>query len=227
MTTLSLLLAMTATPSSSVFATRLADPKAVYLEAPRFAVKGDGVSDDTDAIQDAIDAVQESAGQGILFIPEGRYRLTKTLTVWTGVRLIGFGKGRPAFYLAPNTEGFKEREKMMVFFAGRRNGAGPAPQPVVPDLAGLEGGDFPVENDANPGTFYSAISNVDFEVGEGNPGAVGIRARFAQHCFIAHLEFAWHPAWRRSTTRATSSTTCASSAASTASSPELRRRARN
>jgi sugar lactone lactonase YvrE len=43
--------------------------------------------------------------------------------------------------------------------------------------------------DANPGTFYSAISNVDFDMGEGNPGAVGIRMHGAQHCFLTHMEF--------------------------------------
>ena len=43
--------------------------------------------------------------------------------------------------------------------------------------------------DANPGTFYSAIANVDVEVGEGNPGAVVVRSHYAQHCFLAHIDF--------------------------------------
>ena len=43
--------------------------------------------------------------------------------------------------------------------------------------------------DANPGTFYSAISNIDIEIQDGNPGAVGIRAHYAQHCFLAHMDF--------------------------------------
>ena len=43
--------------------------------------------------------------------------------------------------------------------------------------------------DANPGTFYSAISNVDLEIQEGNPGAVGIRAHYAQHCYLSHMDF--------------------------------------
>ena len=42
---------------------------------------------------------------------------------------------------------------------------------------------------ANPGTFYSAISNVDFEIGEGNPAAVAVRSHFAQHCYLAHIDF--------------------------------------
>ena len=40
--------------------------------------------------------------------------------------------------------------------------------------------------DANAGTFYSAVSNIDLEIGEGNPCAVALRTHFAQHSFISH-----------------------------------------
>ena len=43
--------------------------------------------------------------------------------------------------------------------------------------------------DANPGTFYSALANVDIEIENGNSGAVVVRARYAQHCFLAHMDF--------------------------------------
>ena len=43
--------------------------------------------------------------------------------------------------------------------------------------------------DANPGTFYSAMSNVDFEIGAGNPAATGIRFRTAQHAFLSNMDF--------------------------------------
>ncbi len=59
----------------------------------------------------------------------------------------------------------------MFFFAGARPAAGETPP------------------DANPGTFYSAIGNADIEIAEGNPGAVGVRAHYAQHCFLAHMDF--------------------------------------
>ncbi len=170
---------------ASFYPTRLEDARAVYLD--RFGVKGDGVADDSDAIQKAIDAVD---GQGILFIPQGRYRLTKTLTVWPGVRLIGFGAARPTFVLAENTPGYRDVEKYLVFFSGRRpRNGGLAEQPAVPQSAGRNGGDFGLLNDANPGTFYSALSNVDIEIGAGNPAAVGVRGRYAQHCYLAHMDF--------------------------------------
>ncbi|MBZ5582458.1 MAG: SMP-30/gluconolactonase/LRE family protein, partial [Acidobacteriia bacterium] len=38
-------------------------------------------------------------------------------------------------------------------------------------------------------TFYSALSNIDIEIGEGNPGAVGVRGTYAQHSFLAHMDF--------------------------------------
>ena len=40
--------------SSSVYTTRLDDPKAVYLDAPEFGARGDGMADDSAAIQAAI-----------------------------------------------------------------------------------------------------------------------------------------------------------------------------
>jgi hypothetical protein len=43
--------------------------------------------------------------------------------------------------------------------------------------------------DANPGTFYSAMSNIDFKIGNGNPAATAIRFHAAQHAFVSHMEF--------------------------------------
>jgi hypothetical protein len=157
--------------ASSYYPSRLSDRKAVYLTADNFPVKGDGIADDSAAVQQAIDKVQEKTNQGILFVPSGRYRLTKTIYVWPGIRLIGFGAMRPAFVLAADTPGFQQGPAYMVFFAGGRPAEGATPP------------------DANPGTFYSAISNIDFEIQDGNPGAVGVRAHYAQHCFLAHINF--------------------------------------
>jgi hypothetical protein len=157
--------------ASSYYPARLNDPKAIYLTQENFAVKGDGISDDTAVLQQAINQIQEKTNQGILFVPAGRYRLTKTVYIWPGIRLIGFGSTRPAFVLAANTPGFEHGPSYMLFFAGARPSANVPPP------------------DASPGTFYSAISNIDIEIQDGNPGAVGIRAHYAQHCFLAHMDF--------------------------------------
>ena len=44
-------------------------------------------------------------------------------------------------------------------------------------------------SDGSAGTFYSAMSNIDIEIGPGNPAAVGIRFHVAQHCYLAHMDF--------------------------------------
>src|ERR1017187_4623190 len=119
---------------ASYYTLRLDDSKAVYLTPDSFPVHGDGVADDTDAIQQAIDRVQETTNQGILFVPEGRYRLTKTIYIWPGIRLIGYGAARPVFVLAENTPGYQDpdHESLMIFFAGGRPGAGRRPGGAAP-----------------------------------------------------------------------------------------------
>ena len=170
-----LLLSVSPLSAGSYYTARLDDARAVYLTPDNFPVKGDGVTDDSAALQQAINRVQEKTNQGILFVPSGRYRVTKTIYIWPGIRLIGFGTTRPALVLAKDTPGFQQGPTYMVFFAGGR----PA----------KDTGEGATPPDASPGTFYSAISNIDFDIQEGNPGAVGVRAHYAQHCFLAHIDF--------------------------------------
>src|SRR5258708_26673783 len=167
-----LLASAVALPAASYYTLRLDDPKAVYL------MRGPG--DDSDAIQQAIDKVQETTGEGVVFVPEGRYRLTKTVYVWPAIRLIGYGRERPVFVLGENTPGYQDpaNENYMVFFAGGRGRQG-----------GRGGGTGGRPGDAGAGTFYSGMSNIDIEILAGNPGAVGVRGRYAQHCFLARMEF--------------------------------------
>jgi sugar lactone lactonase YvrE len=167
------------------------DRRAVYLTRNQDGLHGDGIGDDTDAIQQAINKVQETTGQGIVFVPEGRYRISKTIFLWPGVRLIGWGAHRPAFVLGKNTPGYQEGMGYMLMFTGNRPRSNAAPirqgrpQPPVPGVVPLN----PSIADANPGTFYSAVSNIDFDIEEGNPAAVGVRFHAAQHCYLAHIDF--------------------------------------
>jgi hypothetical protein len=162
--------------AASYYSQRLEDPKAVYVAGP----SGDG---DTKALQQAIDQVQETTGQGIVFLGPGRYRITDTVNIWPGIRVIGYGTTRPVIVLPANTQSFQDaaREKVMFFFAGGRPGFGRSRS------RNAEGARTQVP-DANPGTFYSALANIDLEVEAGNPGAVAVRSRYAQHCFLAHMD---------------------------------------
>lgn len=179
---------------NSYYTQRPDDPKAFYLGSNGSGTRGDGIADDTDVIQSAINKIQETSVQGILFIPEGRYRISKTLIVWPGIRLIGYGANRPVIVLGKNTPGYQDGMGYMVLFAGGRPTAPGANRPagdggrMRSPLPGIVPLDDSIP-DANPGTFYSAMSNIDIEIQEGNPGAVGIRFHVAQHCYLAHMDF--------------------------------------
>ena len=174
--------------AASVLTTRLDDPKAVYLTEHDFGAHADGRADDSAPIQAAIDRAENHAREGIVFVPAGRYRLTRTIYVWPGVRLFGYGATRPILVLADNTPGFQKGVGDMVIFTGPRPGdparvgrvpfAPPGSVPPNDDIA-----------DANSGTFYSAMSNIDFEIGEGNPAAIAIRFHVAQHAYLSHMDF--------------------------------------
>ncbi|MDH7599674.1 MAG: glycosyl hydrolase family 28-related protein [Sedimentisphaerales bacterium] len=156
----------------SYYPSRLDDPRAVYLTKDQFDVHADGLGDDANSLQEAINRVQETARIGVVFIPEGRYRLGKTVYVWQGIRLIGYGRKRPVFVLGRDTPGFQEGTgKYMIHFADYRPGPG---RPF---------------SDGTEMTFYSGISNIDFEIEEGNPAAIAIRFHVAQHCFLRHIDF--------------------------------------
>lgn len=163
--------------AQSVFPLRPDDPHAAYLERGSFGAFADGKADDTEAIQTAINRVQETTGEGIVFVAPGRYRITRTIYLWSGIRLIGYGEHRPVFVLGANTPGYQQGHgflgtgQYMLQFAERRP---PPGKPVV---------------DANEFTFYSGISNIDFEIGPGNPAAIAVRFHVAQHSFLQHMRF--------------------------------------
>lgn len=155
----------------SVYPLRPDDAHAVYLHA-----KADGVADDSDALQAAIDQAQATVHHGIVFVPEGRYRLTRTIHVWAGIRLIGYGARRPVFVLGAKTPGFDAGPDLtMLWFTDERTSE--SAQPGAPIA------------DASEFTFFSAVSNIDFEIGAGNAAAVAVRFNVAQHSFVAHANF--------------------------------------
>jgi sugar lactone lactonase YvrE len=175
--------------AASVFTTRLDDPKAIYLTADAFGAHANGQADDSAAIQAAIDKAGVGALGGIVLVPSGRYRVARTIYVWPGVRVIGYGPTRPIFVLADNTPGYQTGLGVMVMFTGARAGD---PTRVGTRVPFSPPGSVPPNDaiaDANPGTFYSAMSNIDFEIGHGNPAAIAIRFHAAQHAYLSHMDF--------------------------------------
>ena len=80
--------------------------KTTELMLSEFGAAGDGIADDTAAVQRAINRAVERTTRGVLFVPSGTYRLTKTIEIWPGIRVIGCGKTRPVFVLADDAPGF-------------------------------------------------------------------------------------------------------------------------
>jgi hypothetical protein len=175
--------------STSVFLTAPDDPRAVTVKGI-----GDGRADDTAAIQQAIDAVaadRQRGGGGVVFLPSGRYRISRTVFLRSGVRMFGVGPTRPVLILGDNTPGYAKGIGAMLSFTGEdqyRAGKPPVPPPTtVPFSDAIF--------DATSTTFYTALANVSCATST----SASVRAS------------------RGSTRRETRRTTCASLAVATAS----------
>ena len=162
--------------SISVYQQKPEDPQAQYFTPEAFNIKADGKMDVSAQLQEAINKIETEIGYGILFIPEGRFLVSKTIYVPGSIRLIGYGKNRPEIILAKNSPGYQTvatdsryPENYLIFFTG-----------------GLVTEGRPA-GDAGAGTFYSAISNIDLTIQDGNPIAVAMRTHYAQHGFFSHM----------------------------------------
>jgi hypothetical protein len=160
----------------SIYTQRPVDTEAFYFTPENYNIKADGKTDVTAALQAAINQVKQEKNFGILFIPEGKYLISNTIYIPNSIRLIGYGKNRPEFILAPNSPGYQQevtadkgKAKYMFWFTGGLVEEGQTPR------------------DAGAGTFYSAMSNINLRIGNGNPHAVALRTHYAQHSFISHV----------------------------------------
>ncbi len=163
--------------STSVYTAAPADPYTGTMVG-----RGDGQADDTKSIQGAIDRAAKASG-GIVFLPSGRYRISRTIYIWPGVRVFGTGPTRPVLVLKDHTPGFQRGIAHMVVFAGapRLPIAVPFPPP----------GSVPFDSkilDGHQGTFFSSMSNINVEIGAGNSAATAIRFRVAQHAILSHMD---------------------------------------
>ncbi len=162
-------------PGRSIYTQKPDDPEAVYFTPENFNIRNDGKVDVSDQLQSAIYQLKKDKNFGIVFLPEGTYAISKTIYIPAAIRLIGYGKNRPLIVLKKNAPGFQqENEKdkgkasYMFWFTSS-----------AVDSTGIV-------HDAGAGTFYSALSNIDIKIEDGNPAAVALRTHFAQHSFISH-----------------------------------------
>lgn len=173
----------------SVYQERFEDAMGIFFTKEEFPELEENKDDVSGILQQAIGRLVEEQSYGILYIPEGEYRLKDTVKIPPSVRLIGYGKNRPVFILPEDAGGYdgdtgqEENEPRQIFGGG---------YPGAKYMFWFIGEkDFTSEEprDADAATFYSAISNIDFRIEGKHPGAICIRAHFAQHGFISHCHF--------------------------------------
>ncbi|MEU4779757.1 glycosyl hydrolase family 28-related protein [Micromonospora sp. NPDC023633] len=176
--------------STSVYRSMPTDPTAVVLGSAQFPVHGDGTGDDTASVQAAIDEASRRGGKnwlgnivggarnvtvgdggGVVFVPEGRYRLSRQVDLHASVRLVGFGAERPEFVLGESTPGFQDGNQSFLFAALRR--------PFQPDAPRSFG---------NNDTFGTGLINLDIRIEPGNPAAVAVRFSGAQMFVLQDLD---------------------------------------
>ncbi len=160
-------------PPAELGGGKLAALGVVDVTRAPFGADPSGRKDSTRALQAAIDFARDH--QMVAFFPSGTYRVSDTLQAlrgpsgraWGGGRmmpcvLVGASKRRPRIFLAPRSPGFGDPQKT---------------KPVIHFWApGLADPRVPQSNV----NFNQMLVGIDVTVGEGNPGAVGVKHPSAQ-----------------------------------------------
>ena len=146
-------------------------PSSKFRNVLDFGAVGDGRTDDTAAIQRAINhdrGERNAKTAAVVYFPTGNYLVSDTLVTWCNTELRGNSLFRPTITLAPNSPGF---------------GSASALRPVIATNAGYN------QNLSNPTAmpqwydnslptndmFYMHIHNLNLDLtSPGNAGAVGI-----------------------------------------------------
>ena len=151
-----------------------------YRSIIDFGAKGDGVSDDTSAIQAAVnhnvgDKLQKRAS--VVYIPPGTYLVSDTLTIYWHTHLQGNYRCPPELKLADGASGFHSSDALKPLIATDNGFNRSVSSPWWEDGV-----------DKNM-LFYAQIHNLRLKLGA-NPGAVGILWAVAQQTSLRNLSIA-------------------------------------
>eukprot|EP00043_Microstomoeca_roanoka_P018214 m.193711 g.193711 ORF g.193711 m.193711 type:complete len:682 (-) comp16783_c2_seq13:216-2261(-) len=142
------------------------DHGSAFRNAKDFGAKGDGVTDDTVALQHALTdgrSPQFSTKTPlVVYLPPGTYLVSDTLDLYFYTHLIGNYKCRPTIRLQDNSPGFASGQKYVLT--------------ATMDPSGQH-----VSN------FYHQIHHVNLDLGEGNPMAIGIHWAVAQATSLRNM----------------------------------------
>ena len=157
------------------------------VKDPRFGAKGDGVTDDTAAIQAALDYRKDDAAlklspvmqfgdagpqkaPSVIYLPPGRYLITDTLVLLFYTHLVGNFRCPPTIVLKPHSPGFTDKS------AGLR--------PAIAAGNGFNTSLHDYWDDGENMAFYTQILHLRLEIGAGNAAATGIMWGVAQQTTI-------------------------------------------
>eukprot|EP00040_Diaphanoeca_grandis_P014876 m.75570 g.75570 ORF g.75570 m.75570 type:complete len:696 (+) comp24802_c0_seq1:124-2211(+) len=148
-----------------------------------FGAKGDGVTDDTQAIQAAIDHQRGSVNQkkgAVVYFPSGTYTVSDTLVIYFYTHITGSTSEvlgcRSTIVLNENSDGFDDVTKLKPTIA-TDNGFNRS-------MSGHEWWEDPVDKNM---LFYAQIHNIDLKLGETNVGATGILWSVAQQTSLRNI----------------------------------------
>jgi hypothetical protein len=152
-------------------------PDSGFVNVRDFGAKGDGRTDDTAALQSAINAAGPNTGAffwrtKIVYLPAGTYRVSRTLQrryaggkFGSGMILVGESASGTVIQLADHASGFGDPR---------------APRGVVMTTAKLLDGsptsggkDYTRKGEGND-AYENFVENLTIDVGQDNPGAIGI-----------------------------------------------------
>jgi hypothetical protein len=142
-----------------------ADPRAVIDVKRDCGAKGDGIADDTAALQSAIDRSSAQDYTRTIYLPNGTYKITKTI-VFRGP---DWQKGVEGYGIGPWLWG-QNRDKTIIKLA---DGAEGFQDPSKP-LEAVRGLSRPDGARMNADFFDRMVVNLTIDTGN-NPGAVGIK----------------------------------------------------
>jgi hypothetical protein len=155
----------------------------VWQNVQSFGATGNGVTDDTAAIQSAINhnrSTNEWKGPAVVYIPPGTYKISNTIVVWAQTMLVGDENQPPQFVLVSNAPGFNNAAaKKPVFVATGGYNVLPSTEDWW-DNSGTFGG-------VADNTFNVWIQNINLQISSGNPGAVGIFWKVAQFTALRNI----------------------------------------
>jgi hypothetical protein len=126
-----------------------ADSGVINVKSPPYNAKGDGVTDDTAALQRVLD--DNVSQRKIIYLPNSTYLVSNTLRWKPGKRLMlqGQSQAKTVIRLKDQTLGFTDptqHKPVILVFGGEKTAQ----------------------------AFYNFIANLSIDVGRSNPGAVGI-----------------------------------------------------